>query len=117
MLASLPKAPNNYDPYRSPQAAMARRNWVIDRMANDGAITQAQATAAKAEPLLARASGRPATVPGAGYFADAVHQQLVALFGDKRSTDGGLVVHTSLDPALQAAAETSLRRGLMDYDP
>ncbi len=116
MLASLPKAPTNYDPYRNPQAALGRRNWVIDRMAADGAITQAQATAAKAEPLLTRASARPATVPGAGYFADAVRQQLVQLFGEKRATDGGLVVYTSLDPALQSAADASLRQGLMDYD-
>jgi penicillin-binding protein 1A len=116
MLASLPKAPNNYDPYRAPQAAMARRNWVIDRMQTDGAITAAQATAAKAEPLLTRASGRPVTVPGAGYFADAVRQQLVQLFGDKRTTDGGLVVYTSLDPTLQATADASLQRGLMEYD-
>ena len=116
MLASLPKAPNNYDPYRQPQAALARRNWVIDRMASDGAITRAQATAAKAEPLLTRSSSRPATVPGAGYFADAVRQQLVQLFGDKRTTDGGLVVFTSLDPVLQTAADSSLRQGLMDYD-
>jgi penicillin-binding protein 1A len=116
MLASLPKAPNNYDPYRAPQAALGRRNWVIDRMADDGAITRAQATAAKAEPLLTRASPRPATVPGAGYFADAVRQQLVQLFGEKRTTDGGLVVFTSLDPTLQATADSSLRQGLMDYD-
>jgi penicillin-binding protein 1A len=116
MLASLPKAPNNYDPYRAPQAAMARRNWVIDRMQADGAITQAQATAAKAEPVLTRASGRPPTVPGAGYFADAVRQQLVQLFGDKRTTDGGLVVYTSLDPTLQSAADASLQRGLTEYD-
>jgi penicillin-binding protein 1A len=116
MLASLPKAPNNYDPYRAPQAALARRNWVIDRMADDGAITPAQATAAKAEPLLTRASPRPATVPGAGYFADAVRQQLVQLFGEKRTTDGGLVVFTSLDPTLQATADSSLRQGLMEYD-
>jgi penicillin-binding protein 1A len=116
MLASLPKAPNNYDPYRAPKAAMDRRNWVIDRMADDGAITRAQATAAKAEPLLTRASGRPATVPGAGYFADAVRQQLVQLFGETRTTDGGLVVYTSLNPRLQTTADASLRRGLMDYD-
>jgi penicillin-binding protein 1A len=116
MLASLPKAPNNYDPYRAPQAALARRNWVIDRMADDGAITAAQATAAKAEPLLTRASPRPATVPGAGYFADAVRQQLVQLFGEKRTTDGGLVVFTSLDPTIQASADASLRQGLMEYD-
>jgi penicillin-binding protein 1A len=116
MLASLPKAPNNYDPYRAPQAALARRNWVIDRMADDGAITAAQAAAAKAEPLLTRASPRPATVPGAGYFADAVRQQLVQLFGEKRTTDGGLVVFTSLDPTIQATADSSLRQGLMEYD-
>ena len=116
MLASLPKAPNNYDPYRAPQAALQRRNWVIDRMADDGAITAAQATAAKAEPLLTRASGRPATVAGAGYFADAVRQQLVQLFGDKRTTDGGLVVFTSLDPGLQVVADSSLRQGLTEYD-
>ncbi|MCB8878636.1 PBP1A family penicillin-binding protein [Acidisoma cellulosilytica] len=116
MLASLPKAPTNYDPYRNPQAALARRNWVIDRMADDGAITRDQATTAKAEPLLTRASPRPATVPGAGYFADAVRQQLVQLFGATRATDGGLVVYTSLDPSLQATADTSLRRGLVDYD-
>ena len=116
MLASLPKAPTNYDPYRNPQAALARRNWVIDRMAQDGAITSDQATAAKAEPLLTRASPRPATVPGAGYFADAVRQQLVQLFGQTRATDGGLVVYTSLDPALQATADASLRRGLIEYD-
>ena len=116
MLASLPKAPNNYDPYRAPQAALGRRNWVIDRMADDGAITRDQATAAKAEPLLTRASPRPATVPGAGYFADAVRQQLVQLFGEKRTTDGGLVVFTSLDPALQSTADSSLRQGLMEYD-
>jgi penicillin-binding protein 1A len=85
-------------------------------MADDGAITAAHATAAKAEPLLTRASPRPATVPGAGYFADAVRQQLVQLFGEKRTTDGGLVVLTSLDPTLQAAADASLRQGLMEYD-
>ncbi|HTH99426.1 MAG TPA: PBP1A family penicillin-binding protein [Acidisoma sp.] len=116
MLASLPKAPSNYDPYRHPDAALARRNWVIDRMADDGAITRDQAKAAKTEPLLTKMSGRPATVAGAGYFADAVRQQLVQLFGDKRATDGGLVVYTSLDPKLQAVADSSLRRGLVDYD-
>lgn len=116
MLASLPKAPSNYDPYRHPDAALVRRNWVIDRMADDGAITRDQAKAAKAEPLLTKMSGRPETVAGSQYFADAVRQQLVQLFGDKRATDGGLVVYTSLDPKLQATADASLRQGLVDYD-
>ncbi|GAB0114517.1 penicillin-binding protein 1A [Acidisoma sp. C75] len=116
MLASLPKAPSNYDPYRHPQAALARRNWVIGRMLADGAITSAQADAARAEPLFTKASGRPQTVPGSEYFADAVRQQLIQLFGEKRATDGGLVVYTSLDPALQQVMDAALRHRLIDYD-
>ncbi len=42
-LAALPKAPSSYNPDRYPQAAKDRRDWVIDRMADDGFITQAQA--------------------------------------------------------------------------
>ena len=49
-----PKAPNNYNPFRCPEAALARRNWVIDRMADDHAITPEQAAAAKAEPWCRR---------------------------------------------------------------
>ncbi len=40
-LAALPKAPNNYNPYRFPEAARARRDWVLDRMADDHVITTA----------------------------------------------------------------------------
>src|SRR6201993_3690459 len=48
-LAGLPKAPNRYNPARSPQAARARRDWVIDRMVEDGAVTQAEAAQAEAQ--------------------------------------------------------------------
>src|SRR5437016_2296441 len=53
-LAGLPKAPNNYNPTRFPQAAKARRDWVLDRMAEDGNATEAQIIRAKAEPLALR---------------------------------------------------------------
>ncbi|MFC7540504.1 transglycosylase domain-containing protein [Siccirubricoccus deserti] len=56
-LAVLPKAPNNYNPQRFPEAARARRDWVLDRMAEDGAITAAEAEAAKAEPIIPVRSG------------------------------------------------------------
>ncbi len=52
-LAALPKAPNNYNPFRFPEAAKARRDWVLDRMAEDHVISAAQAAAAKAEPIIA----------------------------------------------------------------
>jgi penicillin-binding protein 1A len=115
-LGALPKAPTSYDPFRHPQQALDRRNWVIGRMLQDGAISAADAKAALAEPLLPRAGGAPMEVQNSGYFADAVQQQLVAQFGPDVTSQGGLIVRTSLDPALQAAAETAVRDGLQRYD-
>lgn len=115
-LAALPKAPNNYNPTRYPEAAKARRDWVLDRMAEDHVITADQAAAAKAQPITLSRFRRPETLPGASYFAEEVRRQLIDRFGADQTTQGGLVVHTSLDPTLQAAAEHALRDGLMRYD-
>src|SRR5207248_9175760 len=50
-IAALPKAPNNYNPIRHPQAAKARRDWVLNSMAETGWATPEQVKAAVAEPL------------------------------------------------------------------
>jgi penicillin-binding protein 1A len=115
-LASLPKAPANYDPFRFPQAAKARRDWVLDRMADDHVITAAQAAAAKAEPLVPVESHQPAAIAGTGWFTEEAHRELIAQFGADTVLQGGLTVHTSLDPSLQTKAEQAVRDGLMDYD-
>ncbi|MDE8346926.1 MAG: PBP1A family penicillin-binding protein [Acidocella sp.] len=115
-LAALPKAPSGYDPFLHPQDALARRNFVISRILADGDITQAQANAATAEPLLPRAGAEPLSVPDAGYFADAVRAELTQRFGQDTVNQGGLIVHTSLSPHLQEAAVTALRNGLERYD-
>jgi penicillin-binding protein 1A len=115
-LAALPKAPTTYDPFLHPQDALARRNFVIGRMLEDGVITKAQADTATAEPLLPRAGGEPLTVPNAGYFADAVRSQLAAQFGADTVAQGGLIVRTSLDPRLQQAATDAVRDNLQKYD-
>ena len=115
-LAALPKAPNNYNPFRFPDAAKARRDWVIDRMADDHVITAAEAAAAKATPILPAQFHRPDPVPGADWFAEEVRRRLVDRFGADTTTQGGLMVRTSLDPSLQAAADKALRDGLMSYD-
>ena len=62
-LAALPKAPTNYDPFLHPQDALTRRNFIIGRMLADGAITQAQADAATAEPLLPHAGSASSPPP------------------------------------------------------
>ena len=115
-LAVLPKAPNNYNPFRFADAAKARRDWVLDRMADDRAITTEQAAAAKATPIVPAGFRRAETVAGGEWFAEEVRQQLIATFGADAVNQGGLAVRTSLDPRLQAAADRALRQGLMAYD-
>ena len=115
-LAILPKAPNNYNPARFAEAARARRDWVLDRMVEDGAVTAAEALAAKAEPVVARPQRRPDMVAVGQHFSEDVRRELVQRFGAEPTTMGGLVVRTSLEPPLQAAAERALRDGLTGYD-
>lgn len=81
-LGALPKAPNNYNPSRDHEAALARRNWVIGRMAEDHRITAEKPAAAQQEPLQTRA--RDATeIVIADYFAEEVRRQLIGQFGEK----------------------------------
>ncbi|MFZ4408005.1 MAG: penicillin-binding protein 1A [Paracraurococcus sp.] len=115
-LGALPKAPNNYNPLRYPEAARGRRDWVLDRMAEDGAITAQDATAAKAEPIIPRLQRRPEVVPVGQHFTEEVRRELINRFGPEQTTMGGLVVRTSIEPPLQAATEQALRGGLSAYD-
>lgn len=114
-LAALPKAPNNYHPVRKHNAAIARRNWVIDRMTEDGYITASQAELAKATPL-AMTLKDESDVVNAPFYAEEVRRQLKAQYGSESLYKGGLAVRTSLDPRLQEIAVTSLRDGLEAYD-
>ena len=115
-LGALPKAPNNYNPFRFPDAAKARRDWVLDRMAEDRAITPEQAAAAKATPIVPASFHRQDTVAGGEWFGEEVRRQLIDRFGADLTTTGGYSIRTSLDPALQDAADKTLRAGLMAYD-
>ena len=115
-LAALPKAPNNYNPFRFPDAAKARRDWVIERMVEDHAVTPEDGAHARAEPILPAAFRRPETVPGAEWFAEEVRRGMIERFGADTTTQGGLTIRTSLDPAMQIAADQALRRGLLAYD-
>jgi penicillin-binding protein 1A len=115
-LAALPKAPNNYNPFRFADAAKTRRDWVLDRMAEDRAITPAEAAAGKATPIRPAAFRRPETITGADWFGEEVRRQMIEQFGADATTQGGYVIRTSLDPALQVAADRALRQGLMSYD-
>ncbi|WP_025861457.1 penicillin-binding protein 1A [Acetobacter papayae] len=115
-LGALPKSPTNYNPERFPDAARGRRNWVLERMADIGALTPEAAHTAAAEPLDTRAFVRPGPAPGSEWFAEQVRRELIERYGQDMTMQGGLDVHTSLDLPLQRAAQGILRQGLLAYD-
>ena len=114
-LAALPQAPSYYNPYKNLDRALNRRNWVIDRMHEDGFISQKIAKEAQAEPIKLY-NRSPDNVVKAGFFAEEVRQNVAQMYGDKSLYEGGLMVRTSLDPRLEKIAEKSLRVGLIRYD-
>lgn len=115
-LAGLPKAPNNYHPIRRPQDARDRRDYVINRMRDDGHVSAQEAELAKREGIIVRRRGDTQFVDGGQYFAEDVRRKLVDQFGSDALYKGGLAVRTSLDPNLQSIADRVLRAGLIDYD-
>ena len=114
-LAALPKAPNNYHPTRKYDAAVQRRNWVVQRMAVDGYITEEQADLAKIVPLKQTRRDRTKIV-NAPYFAEEVRRELKQHFGDEGVYGGGLAVRSTIDPQMQEIAVNTLRNGLLAYD-
>jgi penicillin-binding protein 1A len=115
-LAALPKGPNNYHPFRRHEAAVERRNWVIDRMAENGYITEQQATEAKATDLSVVVRPTGAHIFSAEYFAEEVRREIFERYGEDKLYGGGLSVRTTLNPKLQQIAKESLLAGLTRYD-
>lgn len=115
-LAALPKAPNNYHPFRKRARAIARRNWVIGRMRDNGYVTDMQARAAAAQDL--EVADRPASLRrfNAEYFVEEVRREVYALYGERQLYGGGLSIRTTLNTDFQKLAQQSLRSGIEDYD-
>lgn len=115
-LAALPKAPSNYDPVRNRRGATERRNWVIGQMADNGYISDAEAKAAVAEPLVTQIRPLGSQAQDVDYYVEEVRRLLYAKYGEKALYDGGLQVRASLDTRLQNYAVSALRSGLVRYD-
>lgn len=129
VLAGLVQQPDGYDPTRNPQAAQARRDVVLDRMLQTGAITSAEASSAKATPIKKILSPRP---EGNGcaeskypYFCDFVVHQIEndkrygPTLEDRRALlrRGGLVIKTSLNTELQDQANRIVNEYIPPKDP
>ncbi len=113
MLAGLPKAPSAYNPIANPKRATARQRYIIDRMFENGFITEAQRTAALAQALRYRAPSDVAV--HAEYVAETARQLVFAQYGDETYTRG-LNVYLTIQSDDQAVAYHALRSGLIDYE-
>jgi len=115
-LAALPKGPNNYNPFRKRDEAIARRNYVIDRMVEDGYLKTADAEKAKKDALNVTTRPTGAHIFAAEYFAEEVRRWVYDKYGETALYEGGLSVRTTLDPKLQVMARKALVDGFTRFD-
>ena len=115
-LAALPKGPNNYHPKRHPLRAKARRDWVLDEMAQSGWLARDDLARTQAKPLITQDAPRRAQYADADFFVEEARRQALARFGKEEVNRGGYYMRTTLDPSLQSAARDALMKGLENYD-
>ncbi|GAB7080953.1 penicillin-binding protein 1A [Megalodesulfovibrio paquesii] len=126
ILAGLPKAPSEYDPYRNPDKARTRQEYVLGRLLELGWVTQAEYDEAMAQPLNYHRMEDPSWKVGP-YYLEEVRRWLVDALSEKNLSrqgvtqpkygedavyESGLQVVVGLDMTHQRAAEEAMRRGL-----
>ncbi|MCU1386320.1 MAG: penicillin-binding protein family [Acidobacteria bacterium] len=115
LIAGIFQTPERQSPFVDMKRATSRRNVVLQRMADERYITQAEADAAKQKPIVTR--GQPNQPPGiAPYFVEEVRKHLEKQYTAKVLYENGLNVRTTLDAGLQDLANKALEHGLRAYD-
>ena len=115
LIAGLFQLPERQSPFVDVRRATSRRNIVLQRMADERYITQAEADAAKQKPIVTR--GQPTQPPGiAPFFVEEVRKHLERQYGAKVLYENGLSVTTTLDGKLQDLANRAIEHGLRAYD-
>jgi penicillin-binding protein 1A len=108
LLAGLPQRPSDYNPIENPDAALARRRYVLDQMVATGRIDADEARTAAETPLLLAEARNPLREV-APHFSEHVRRLLEDKLGAEVLDQGGLLVRTTCDLELQAAADEALR--------
>ena len=114
MLAGIIRSPNRFSPSRNWKGALVERDDVLGRMVTKGMITQADADAAKKEEMAVVA--QPVVTTQENYPMEAVRRDLELVLEESDIEDGGLIIHTTIDKDLQAAAEASLEKRLQEVE-
>ncbi len=115
-LAALPKMPGSLNPVRNHDRAIERRNYVVDRLQENGWISKADADKARKEQIDIATRSNSAHRFAGEYFAEEVRRELFERYGEKKLYEGGLSVHTTLDPKIQVMARKAMVAGLVRYD-
>jgi len=115
LVAGIFRGPSIYSPYSNAEKTFQRRNHVLNRMAEEGFITEAQREAAKGRPMNVLPLRRGSSEFGA-YFFEEVRKVIERDYGSDALYNAGLKIYTTLDPDLEKSAEESLRKGLRDRD-
>jgi penicillin-binding protein 1A len=115
-LAALPKAPGALHPVRNHDRAVERRNYVIDRLQENGWIKASDADKARKDPLVVAGRSNSAHTFAGEYFAEEVRRDIFERYGEKKLYEGGLSVRTTLDPKIQVMARKTMVAGLVKYD-
>jgi penicillin-binding protein 1A len=115
-LAALPKAPGTLNPVKNRERAIERRNYVVDRLLENGWIKQADAELARKDPLTVTNRANGAHMFAGEYFAEEVRRDVFERYGEKKLYEGGLSVRTTLDPKIQMEARRTMVAGLVRYD-
>lgn len=116
MLAGLPQAPSEYDPFTNPKAAKTRRDQVLRAMYDQRLITKAQYDESVASAITLKA-GNAYKVKQLPYFFDYVEQELIAQLGPATVRQGGLKIQTTINPKMQKLAERALKDTLSTSGP
>jgi penicillin-binding protein 1A len=111
LLAGLPQAPTDYNPILHPDEARQRRNAVLAKMAKLGYLTPERAAAAEARGLALNVSGSY-FAHREPFFFDYVEHELIERYGAEPVRDGGLEVHTTVEPRLQEIGLEAMRSAL-----
>ncbi len=114
LLCGLIKAPSRYTPYNNLDMAKKRQQIVLNRMMEEGYITQEQVNDAYQQPLYLT-SVRQEQYPN-NYFLEYVRKNLEDTYGAEAIYSGGLKVYTTLNKKMQLAAVNSLKEGLLALD-
>ncbi len=115
LLATLPKAPSKLDPRKNIEKAKIRRDWVLERMIEDGFIEEKDGREAMDKPISLKIKDLEETTK-ADFFADSVKKELTDLYGSDSVFENGIVVSTTLNPRLQKIASKVFDAGIEEYD-